>query len=112
MPSLVADTVVSVRFISESAGVTVARAGLPYFRNSWCGLRRLGSDPSAQCTYTTVDVTAVRLILFIHAHVTVGPTAPPSPAGSDSVFVDGTGLWDEIQIASFRLMGNWRPKAG
>jgi hypothetical protein len=85
MPYIVTDTVVSLRSVSAD----VARAGLPTSRR---GLRRLGSDPSVECIYTTVDVAAVqRNILSMD---------PRHPGSVKTAFVE------RIQIASFSLMGN------
>jgi hypothetical protein len=77
IPILTADTVVSLR--SVSAGV--ARADLPYFTaRVWpqSALRRLGSDPSVECIYTTVDVAAVQLNLL-----SMDPRHLPAPPCSD-----------------------------
>ncbi len=61
----------------------------------------IGSNPSVECIYTTVDVAAVQLIRFIHAHV--GPTAGHLPAPSSL-------RPERTRIASFSLMpvGNWQ----
>jgi hypothetical protein len=58
------------------------------------GLGRLGSDPSVECIYTTVDVAAVQLNIYPWTHGTSGFRC--------------VGLAEQIQIASFSLMENWQ----